>query len=137
VRWRFLTILVLPDCIVWLYQFNLSNYPSFSSLLGSSIHIQNEPTKQSNVDVQYLYILLHYIKQYNNYCGLCVRNITFGTTNINNRQLLRCTLRCSGRPTCELVKSLFANTPFCQWHFANSKNWQFIKNFLPIGRQGF
>jgi hypothetical protein len=78
----------------------LSNYPSFSSLLGSSIHIQNEPTKQSNVDVRYLYILLHYIKQRNSYCGLCVRNITFGMTNVNNRQLLRCTLRCIGRPTC-------------------------------------
>ena len=56
--------------------------------------------KQSNVDVEYLYILLPYIKQLNKYCGLCVRNCTFGATTVTYRQLLRCNLHCIGRPIC-------------------------------------
>ncbi len=52
------------------------------------------------MDVQYLYILLPYIKQFNKYCGLCVRNCTFGVTTNDHNQLLRCTLYCAGRPVC-------------------------------------
>jgi len=56
--------------------------------------------KNSKVDVEYLYIILPYIKQFNKYCGLCVRNCTFGVTNDDHHQLLRCKLYCAGRPIC-------------------------------------
>ncbi|CAF2647233.1 unnamed protein product [Rotaria sp. Silwood2] len=36
----------------------------------------------------------------NPYCGLCVRNCTFGVQLNELQQLLRCDLRCSGHPTC-------------------------------------
>ena len=50
--------------------------------------------------MEYLYILLPYLKRFNQYCGLCIRNCTFGVTKWNHRQLLRCNLRCIGNPTC-------------------------------------
>ena len=80
-----------------LYYFISSNISLF---VDPTIQIQNENIKQSNVDVEYFYILLPYIKQLNKYCGLCVRTCTFGATNINYRQLLRCYLHCIGRLTC-------------------------------------
>ncbi|CAF4583183.1 unnamed protein product [Rotaria socialis] len=72
----------------------------------SSIHIPSEQIKQSNVDVEYFYILLPYIKQLNKYCGLCVRNTTFGATNNLHHQLLRCNLRCIAHPTCSFSCSV-------------------------------
>ncbi|CAF4803751.1 unnamed protein product [Rotaria sp. Silwood1] len=36
----------------------------------------------------------------NPYCGLCIRNCTFGVQLDELQQLLRCDLRCSGRPIC-------------------------------------
>ena len=68
-------------------------------LLGSSI-LEEKTEKESDVDVEYLYILLPYLKRFNPYCGLCVRNCTFGATELICRQLLRCNLRCIGNPTC-------------------------------------
>lgn len=56
--------------------------------------------KTSRVDVTYLYILLPYIKHFNMYCGLCVRNCTFGATNIIHSQLLRCELHCTAYSKC-------------------------------------
>jgi hypothetical protein len=58
------------------------------------------------VDVEYLYILLPYIKRFNGYCALCVRNCTFGTTTADRNQLLRCTLYCKARPTCPFTCSV-------------------------------
>ncbi|CAM4769922.1 unnamed protein product [Rotaria magnacalcarata] len=72
----------------------------------SSIHIPSEQIKQSNVDVEYFNILLPYIKQLNKYCGLCVRNTTFGATNNLHHQLLRCNLRCIAHPTCSFSCSV-------------------------------
>ncbi|CAF0802050.1 unnamed protein product [Rotaria sordida] len=48
---------------------------------GPSMHIESTIEKKSNVDVTYFYILLPYLKQLNKFCGLCVRNCTFGATN--------------------------------------------------------
>ena len=36
----------------------------------------------------------------NPYCGLCIRNCTFGTRKVESEKLLRCDLRCAGRPIC-------------------------------------
>jgi hypothetical protein len=62
--------------------------------------------KQSQVDVEYLYIILPYIKKFNKYCGLCVRICTFGATNGPCRQLLRCNLHCIGKPICPFTCSV-------------------------------
>ncbi|CAF4202257.1 unnamed protein product [Rotaria sordida] len=56
--------------------------------------------KESRVDVEYLYILLPYIKKFNTYCVLCVCKCTFGQTTKDRNQLLRCSLYCSGKPLC-------------------------------------
>jgi hypothetical protein len=74
--------------------------------LDLSINIESEEKKQSNVDVEYLYVLLPYIKQFNKYCGLCVRLCTFGETSTRHRQLLRCNLRCIGHPICPFTCSV-------------------------------
>ncbi|CAF1464470.1 unnamed protein product, partial [Rotaria sordida] len=62
--------------------------------------------KESRVDVEYLYILLPYIKKFNTYCALCVRNCTFGQTTKDRNQLLRCSLYCSGKPICNFNCSI-------------------------------
>lgn len=62
--------------------------------------------KDSRVDVEYLYILLPYIKQFNAYCGLCVRNCSFGVRQGEHHQLLRCLLYCAGRPVCPFICSV-------------------------------
>jgi hypothetical protein len=64
------------------------------------------PKKESHVDVEYLYILLPYIKKFNKYCGLCVRNCTFGQTTKDRNQLLRCLLYCCGKPLCTFSCSI-------------------------------
>ncbi len=61
--------------------------------------IENEK-KDSRVDVSYFYILLPYIKRFNSYCALCVRNCSFGVKTDDHYQLLRCMLYCKGRPAC-------------------------------------
>ncbi|CAF1474305.1 unnamed protein product [Adineta steineri] len=66
--------------------------------------------KESNVDVEYLYIILPYLEKFNPYCGLCVRNCTFGKRYNNNDQLLRCALRCAGRPSCPFTCSVIINS---------------------------
>lgn len=74
---------------------------SFLSIfLGSLLESSTSRTKESRVDVQYLYILLPYIKQFNGYCSLCVRNCSFGARTDERHQLLRCILYCSARPIC-------------------------------------
>ncbi|CAF1441600.1 unnamed protein product [Adineta ricciae] len=65
--------------------------------------------KQPKMDVQYLYILLPYIKKFNKYCGLGVRNTSFGLQTDRHCKLLRCTLRCVGRPLCPFVCSIIIN----------------------------
>jgi hypothetical protein len=60
----------------------------------------NNTKKSSRIDVEYFYILYPYIKQMNPYCGLCIRNCTFGVQMNELQQLLRCDLRCAGRPIC-------------------------------------
>lgn len=62
--------------------------------------------KDSRVDVEYLYILLPYLKKFNSYCSLCVRNCTFGARTEEQHQLLRCSLYCAGRPICPFVCSI-------------------------------
>ncbi|CAF4999893.1 unnamed protein product, partial [Rotaria sp. Silwood1] len=62
--------------------------------------------KESRVDVEYFYILLPYIKKFNTYCALCVRNCTFGQTTKDRNQLLRCSLYCSGKPICNFNCSI-------------------------------
>jgi len=59
-----------------------------------------ENKKESRVDVTYLYILLPYIKRFNGYCALCVRDCTFGQTIADRNQLIRCKLYCKRRPIC-------------------------------------
>lgn len=54
----------------------------------------------------YLYILLPYIKRFNGYCALCVRDCTFGQTTIDRNQLLRCKLYCKARPICPFSCSI-------------------------------
>ena len=77
--------------------------------------------KESKVDVEYLYILLPYIKQFNKYCALCVRNCTFGLTTLARNQLLRCMLFCSGQPICPFKCSIVvANSGDCQILVSNS-----------------
>ncbi|CAF1298523.1 unnamed protein product [Rotaria sordida] len=60
----------------------------------------DKTNKSSRVNVEYFYILHPYLKQMNPYCGLCVRNCTFCVQLNELQQLLRCDLRCSGRPIC-------------------------------------
>lgn len=79
-------------------------YNIFSIFLDNSYDSNQE--QESKVDVEYLYILLPYIKQFNKYCALCVRNCTFGQTSKNGNQLLRCMLYCSGRPVCPFSCSI-------------------------------
>ncbi len=67
---------------------------------------QEIPKKESRVDVEYLYILLPYIKRFNKYCAFCVRNCTFGQTTKDLSQLLRCLLYCSGKPFCSFTCSI-------------------------------
>ncbi|CAF4196118.1 unnamed protein product, partial [Rotaria sordida] len=71
----------------------------------SASHDSNQEIqkKESRVDVEYLYILLPYIKKFNTYCALCVRNCTFGQTTKDRNQLLRCLLYCSGKPLCNFT----------------------------------
>lgn len=70
------------------------------------MHSETKSKKKNNVDVSYFYILLPYIKQLNKYCGLCVRNCTFGATNAAHRRLMHCKLRCSGQPICPFICSI-------------------------------
>ncbi|CAF1488393.1 unnamed protein product, partial [Adineta steineri] len=76
---------------------NQSDYPS---------NVIENKNKESRVDVKYLYILLPYIKRFNGYCALCVRNCTFGVTTDDHNQLLRCMLYCKGRPACPFSCSI-------------------------------
>ncbi|CAF4330068.1 unnamed protein product, partial [Adineta steineri] len=62
--------------------------------------------KESRVDMTYFYLLSPYIERFNKYCSLCVRNKTFGTTEYDRNQLLRCKLYCKGRPTCPFACSV-------------------------------
>ena len=81
-----------------------------SSLLFLASHDSNTgAVKNSRVDVEYLYILLPYIKQFNGYCALCVRNCSFGVRKGEHHQLLRCMLYCAGRPICPFTCSVIIN----------------------------
>ncbi|CAF4499515.1 unnamed protein product, partial [Rotaria sp. Silwood2] len=82
-----------------------------NSAIGSdSLLGLHQEKNKSRVDVEYLYILLPYLRRVNPYCGLCVRNCSFGCRTGNLNQLLRCMLYCIGRRTSH-VKS-YKGCPF-------------------------
>ena len=75
-------------------------------ILGCSSDFIENDKEDSRVDVRYFYILLPYIKRFNGYCALCIRNSTFGVTTDDHNQLLRCMLYCKGRPACPFSCSI-------------------------------
>ncbi|CAF0902184.1 unnamed protein product [Adineta steineri] len=78
----------------------------FSKTSDLSSDTSEYEEKESRVDMTYFYLLLPYIERFNKYCSLCVRNKTFGTTEYDRNQLLRCQLYCKGRPTCPFTCSV-------------------------------
>ncbi len=97
-----------------LSQITLQSYIYFALIFSifsvSSCDSIEEKPKESKVDVEYLYILLPYIKQFNKYCALCVRNCTVGLTTQDRNQLLWCMLYCAGRPICSFKCSVIVVT---------------------------
>lgn len=73
-----------------------------SYYLDSSAEVDSSQRsiRKSNVDVSYFYLLLPFLIRFNPYCGLCVDDCTFGSTQLNHRQLLRCYLSCSEKKSC-------------------------------------
>jgi hypothetical protein len=57
--------------------------------------------------IRYFYIFISYVKHYNSFCGLCVQKTYFGHRTKPNDLLLRCNLRCKGRPVCTFSCTIF------------------------------
>lgn len=58
----------------------------------------------------------------NPYCGLCIRNCTFGVKLDALQQLLRCDLRCAGRPICPFQCSVIIRNDGLGWIIAQNNN---------------
>ena len=96
----------------YIYNSSFSIIRSLS--LDNAGDLFHEKKKESKMDVEYLYILLPYIKRFNSYCGLCIRNCSFDAQTDNHKQLLRCLLYCVGRPSCPFSSSVIvANSGVC------------------------
>ncbi|CAF1531397.1 unnamed protein product [Didymodactylos carnosus] len=54
---------------------------------------------KKKVDVDYLYILLPYLKKFNSFCALCISQRYFGKQLLRpTSYLLKCCIHCRGRP---------------------------------------
>ena len=87
-------------------KFKISSYHS-STLCLEATKLAVVQQKQSRVYVTYFYIIYPYIKRINPYCGLCVRNRTFGQQNAFEKQVVRVYLQCSKNSSCPFKCSVF------------------------------
>jgi hypothetical protein len=74
-----------------------------------STHLTNDPNINDNSTphIKYFYVILPYLKQYNSFCGLCVKKTYFGKQKKPTDLILRCNVRCKGRRTCPFCASIY------------------------------